>query len=190
MKVDRFGRDQLLLQDDAQAGWSVVHQSEWRDRAGRHPELLHEELRLAERQAAGGADAAVEMLEVDHGVLAGNDEEEGALLVLEEEVLAVRAGDCAAQRLRLLDGEHRRMVDRRSRDPQARKIVEEVFTGCGHLGLLGLADARTVVCATSGNSSGRFPHCEGSAAAPASRPSVLPREHKPPPSRERFRPEL
>ena len=95
----------------------VVDHAEGRDRAGHDAEQLGEKLRPAEGEA-GAADPLVQRLHVDLGVLLGDDQEDLVLLVLEEEVLGVAAGDLAAQRLALLDGEERRMLDGRGRDAE------------------------------------------------------------------------
>ena len=54
------------------------------------------------------------------------------LLVLEEEVLGVAAGDLAAQRPALLDGEERRMLDGRGRDAEPVEAGEEIGAAGGH----------------------------------------------------------
>ena len=88
----------------------VVDGAERRHRAGLDAEHLAQQLGRAEREAAGGAEQPVQRLEVDRGVLQRGDQKKRALLVLEEQVLGVAAGDLAAQRLRLLDREQRRMA--------------------------------------------------------------------------------
>ena len=82
------------------------------------PEHLAEEFRLAEGEASA-VDPLVQRLHVDVGVLLGDDQEDPVLLVLEEEVLGVAAGDLAAERLALSDGEERRVLDSGVGDPVA-----------------------------------------------------------------------
>ena len=61
----------------------------------------------------------MQRLQLDRGVLQRGDEEQRALLVAQEQVLGVAAGNAAAQAPRLLDREQRRMADRRVRDAEA-----------------------------------------------------------------------
>ena len=76
----------------------------------------------------------MQVLEVDRGVLAGDDQIERVLLVLEEEVLAVGAGDGAAQVAGLLHREDRRMLDRRGDDAELAQVLRQVVAGRGHGG--------------------------------------------------------
>ena len=79
------------------------------DGAGRHAEHLFETLGAAEGEPVG-ADELGEPLQVDGRVLAADDEEVGAFAVLQEQVLAVGAGNVAAQRPRFLHRMKRRML--------------------------------------------------------------------------------
>ena len=98
---------------------------------GTTPRSSSEQLRLAEGKP-GAADPLVQALHVDRGVLLGDEQEDLVLLVLEEEVLGVAAGDRAAQRLALLDGEERRVLRGRGRDAEPVEEGEKVGAGGGH----------------------------------------------------------
>lgn len=73
-------------------------------------------------------------LQVDHGFLFHGQQEEAVLPVLQEEVLGVASGDLAAQRLRIGDGEERRMRDGFCLDPEPVEIGEQLVWGGGHDG--------------------------------------------------------
>ena len=78
------------------------------------------------------ADPRVEVLEVDLGILEHDDEEDRVLLVLEEQVLGVGAGNRAAKRPALLDREERRMLDGRGRDVERSEEGEKLGAAGGH----------------------------------------------------------
>ena len=65
----------------------------------------------------------VQVLQVDGRFLGRDHQEERVLLVLEEQVLGVGARNLAAERLRLLDGEERRMLDRGGGDAEAASMA-------------------------------------------------------------------
>ena len=88
----------------------VVDRAEGRHRAGLDAERLEHQLGGAEGKPAAGAQAAVQRFELDRGILERGHQEQRVLLVLEEQVLGVAAGDLAAQRPRLLDREQRRVA--------------------------------------------------------------------------------
>jgi hypothetical protein len=69
----------------------------------------------------------VHALEVDHGFLAQHQQEQAALLVFDEEVLGMAAGDFAAQVPRVVDCEQRRMVDGLGVDAERRQIGKQIF---------------------------------------------------------------
>jgi hypothetical protein len=73
------------------------------------------------------ADLFVHALEVDFRILADDKDENAALLVLDEQVLGVPAGDVAAQGRRFLDGEKRRVLNGLEGNGEAFEIGEEVF---------------------------------------------------------------
>lgn len=50
--------------------------------------------------------------QVDLGLVLGDEQEQPALAVLEEQVLGLAALDPASEKLRFRDGEHRRMIQR------------------------------------------------------------------------------
>ena len=80
----------------------------------------------AEGEAAGAQDLA-QALEVDGAILQRHDQPHLLLLVAQEEVLDVMAGQVAAQRLGLLDGEDRRMLDGAMGDAQLVEAGEELL---------------------------------------------------------------
>jgi hypothetical protein len=110
----------------------VVQRRERGDGAGLDAERRAQELGRAEREAAAGAEPAVQRLELDRRIFERHHQEQGVLLVLEEQVLGMAAGDLAAQRARLLDREHRRMGHGRVRDAEPVEIREQVVGGGGH----------------------------------------------------------
>ena len=73
-------------------------------------EMSRQALGAAEREPAGAQHFA-QALEVDWPVFERHHQPHLLLLVAQEEVLDVMARQIAAQRLGLLDGEHRRMLD-------------------------------------------------------------------------------
>jgi len=118
MAVDDVVAHQLLVEHNLDLPFRVVDQAENGDRSGDDAEQFHQHLRLAEGHPAGGADQLVDLLQVDHGLLADGDEEIIVLLVLEEQVLGMAAMDFAAQRLRIGDRVERRMAFRRNGDAE------------------------------------------------------------------------
>src|SRR5690606_3474997 len=80
-------------------------------------------------------DHMMDRLEVDHGVLQRDDEEEPALLVLQKQILAVAAGDTLVKVGRLGDGEDRLVLVRRGLDPQAYQEGKQVVAGGRHRSL-------------------------------------------------------
>src|SRR3546814_9835665 len=90
--------------------------SDWRSdvcssdlRPGAHAEVGHQAVGAAEGEAAG-AEALAQSLQIDRTVLQAGDQPHLALLVAQEEVLDVVAGQLAAQRLGLLHREDRKSV--------------------------------------------------------------------------------
>ena len=69
--------------------------------------------------------------EVDPRILEADDQPDRTLLVLEKQVLAMAAGDLAAQRAGLLDGEDGRVIAGRGLDAEAREAGHEVGAGGG-----------------------------------------------------------
>jgi hypothetical protein len=78
-------------------------------------------------------------LQVDRGALLGDDEEDRALLVLQEQVLAVQPDDRAAQALRLLDSEEGRVLDGGRLDAEIGELAVEIVLRGRHLALDGLS---------------------------------------------------
>ena len=74
----------------------------------------------------------VDLFEVDLRFLVDGHQEEIVLLVLEEQVFGVPAGDFTAQRLRIGNGEERCMPARRNLDAQAGQESEKLVFSLGH----------------------------------------------------------
>ena len=87
---------------------------------------------LAEAEAAG-AKPLGQRLEVDPRVVLGDDENHAAVGVGEEQVLGMGAGNAFAQRDRLLDGEHRLMLDGRRCDAECGEAGVEGLAVCCHV---------------------------------------------------------
>ena len=119
MAVDQGVGDQGGIEDDRDPAADVVERAERGDGAGRHTEHVHQERRVAERHAAGGADPVMDLLQIDCRVLLRRDQKQRAFLVFQEQVLGVGARNLAAKRAALLDGEQRRVLDRVNRDAEA-----------------------------------------------------------------------
>ena len=103
---------------------------------GRTPHTSSQEFGGAEGDAPLRADFLVHALEVDDRLLAEDEQEQLALLVLDEQVLGVSAGNVAAQRPRILDRMERRMLDGFGLDSEGGEIGDEVFRRGRH-GALG-----------------------------------------------------
>ena len=101
-------RHQAGIEHDVDPRGLVVDDAERRDGAGLDAEQFAHQAGRAEREAAG-AELVVQRLQVDARLLGRDHQKHRVLLVLEEQVLGVPAGNRAAQRLALLDGEQRRM---------------------------------------------------------------------------------
>jgi hypothetical protein len=95
-------------------------------RAGLDAKDLAQLLGRAEGQPARRAERLVQALQVDPRLGMRDDEEDAALLVLEEQVLRVKARDFLLDRLRLGDREHRHMLVGPRRDAEALEQGEEV----------------------------------------------------------------
>jgi hypothetical protein len=72
------------------------------------------------------AEALVQALQGDRRILQRHDQIEVAALVAQEQVLGVASRDLAAQRLRLVDGEQRRMGHGGVRDAEPIEQSEQV----------------------------------------------------------------
>ena len=93
---------------------------------GLTPEVLVQRLRRAEGQPASRADAAAEALQVDLQAFVEADEKVALLVVAQEQVLGVRAGDLPPQMTRLFDREHRRMIHRLGPESQFGEKSEQL----------------------------------------------------------------
>src|SRR5665213_1563074 len=125
--VERFAREHRALQHHCDAARAIVDRGERGDAARPHAQRLAEELGRAEREARR-AQAVGQRLQVDAAFLERDDEPQPAFPVLEEKALAMPARQRAAQRLRLLHGENRRLVVGAVRDAQHVEPGEE-FVG-------------------------------------------------------------
>ena len=125
MEAERFVRHQRLVEDDADAALPVVDDREWRDRAWFHAEMGHQRFGLAEGKALAAKDK-MQGLEIDRGLLVGDEKYHRALFVLEEQVLGVPARNFAPMPARLLDAEDARVSDRAVRDFQVVERREKI----------------------------------------------------------------
>src|ERR1700722_18882977 len=105
MIVERVVRQHRPLQNHRDPTRGVVDRGERRYAARPHAEHLVEQRGRAEREARR-AEPVGQRLEIDAAFLERDDEPQPGFLVLEEQALAVPAGQCAAQRLGLLHGEN------------------------------------------------------------------------------------
>ena len=102
----------------------VVDGAERRHRTGLDAPHLAQQVGRAEGKAPGGAEQAVQALEVDLGVFQRHHQIERVLLVAQEQVLGMAAGISPRRRCGLLDREHRRMLDGRMRDAEASRAAK------------------------------------------------------------------
>ena len=100
------------------AAWRVVDGAERRHRAGLDAPDFAQQVGRAEREAPAGAEPPVQGLELDLGVFQRHHQKKRVLLVAQEQVLGVAAGNLPAQAGGLLDREQRRMLDRCMRDAE------------------------------------------------------------------------
>ena len=77
-----------------------------------------------------------------------HQQEQPALLVLDEQILGVSAADFAPQRAQILDRVQRRMLHRRRRDAEMAEVGEQVF---GSFGQGRLGEGSRAFRTTSGN---------------------------------------
>jgi hypothetical protein len=97
MEVESFMPHHRLVEDDANLAGFVIDRPERRDRARPDALYLFQEFGRAERDPPLGADLLVYALEVNDRLLSDNEQEQPALLVLDEQVLGVSPRDIAAQ---------------------------------------------------------------------------------------------
>ncbi len=117
MDVDRVLGHQRLVDDHTDLGLPVIDEAKRRYRARNHAQMLHQALSTAEGDAPG-AEPLGQRLQVDPAILLGHHQPHPALLVAQEQVLHMAAGELATQRLGFLHREHRRVADRPGRDAQ------------------------------------------------------------------------
>ena len=79
---------------------------------------------------------------VQSRLLFHSQEKEPVLLILQEQVLCMRAGDFAAQATRLLNREEGRMLKCLHLDAEFVEIAHQVLSGCRHAG----SPIREAVC--------------------------------------------
>jgi hypothetical protein len=112
------------IEHDLHHPLAVIDHGEGRDRAGNDAEMGHKPLGAAEGDAPR-TDALTQRLEIDRPILQRHHQPHLALLVAQEEALAMAARKRAAQALGLLDGEDGRVLDRVGLDPELGQTVEE-----------------------------------------------------------------
>jgi len=116
----------LVYHDSGEFPGARMHQGKCRDRAWRDAQNGLHLLRFTEAQPAK-AQPFGERLEIDLGVVLGDDQRQPASLVPQKEVLRVRAGagNGAAQGARLLHREHGLVFDCFAGDPELFKPDKE-----------------------------------------------------------------
>ena len=125
------------VEHDRHAPFGVVDGAERRDCAGLDAKRGAQQIGRSEREAPPGPKPAVERFEVNRRTFERRHQEQRTLLVLEEEVLGVTAGNRSAQRLRLLDREKRRMSHGAMDDAQPVEKREQFGRCCNHGALAG-----------------------------------------------------
>ena len=118
MIIERFVLHHGGIEHHGDPALGVVDGAERRHRTGRHAPYFGQQIGRTEREAAAGAQRAMQALEVDLGVFQRDHEIERVLLVAQKQVLGVTAWHFTAQGCRLLDGEHRRVFHRRVFDAE------------------------------------------------------------------------
>ncbi len=108
-----------------------IDQRQRRNRAGCNTEHGLEQLAFAEAEAPG-VEPRGQRLEIDPRVVLGDDEHHVAVLVGEEQGLGMRAGEFPREGGRLLDREHRRVLDRRRGDTELVQPGEKRFAVRAH----------------------------------------------------------
>lgn len=132
MTVHQLAGDELRVEHVRDAVVGVVDDRQRRHRSGLDAEHLAQELGPAEGEPRR-AQRLGETVEVNPLLVAAGDEPETALPVLEEQVLAVRAGEVAGVLLRFLDREDGRVVEGLGLDAQRRKVGQDLGAGIKHL---------------------------------------------------------
>jgi hypothetical protein len=131
MEIDAREGHQGRVEHDGDPPVRVVEKRERCHRARLDAERLAQQLGRAERQTPRRADRLVQPLQVDGGLVARDDEEQAALLVLEEQVLGMPARERCLDRPRLRHGEDRRVLRRLGGDAELFEEGEEIGRGGG-----------------------------------------------------------
>ncbi len=132
MKIERILPHQGGVEDDLDALFGVVDGGKGRHRARRDTEGFFHQGGLAERESPGGVELFVQALEVDFCLLAGDGQKQPVLAVDQEQIFGMGAGDFAAQMLRFLDAEERRVLDGDGFDAEFGEESEEIGGRRGH----------------------------------------------------------
>lgn len=115
MELEGGAVEEGAVEDDVDGGGGIVHHGEGRDRSGSDTQTGSEPLGRREGEAAR-AEQPGEILQVERLLLGEDHEPGGAAPLLEEEVLAVRAGHVRGRDLRGGHGEDRLVPESRSLD--------------------------------------------------------------------------
>ena len=113
------------------ASVAIVDQGKWRDRTWRHAEQFGEQLGIAEAQPPE-LEVRCQELEIDASIVLGDHKSCAPFLVGQEQILGMSARQTLAQRLRLLDGEHRLVLHRSRGDAEFGKAFEQSLSIRGH----------------------------------------------------------
>src|SRR5271165_3139281 len=132
MKIESRVAHHRLIERDGDPHGPVVDCAKWRHRAWPDAPDFLEQLRRAKGHAPLSADLLMDLLEIDGRLFVQDEEEEAALLVLDEQVLGVASRNVAAQRLRFLYRMERRMLDGRGFYRQPGQGGEQIFWRYGH----------------------------------------------------------
>ena len=125
------------VEHDRDAPVGVVDGAERRDRAGLDAERSAQQSGVPKEKRPPAPSRRCSDLRSIAASSSADDQEQRALLVLQEQVLGVPAGDLSAQRLRLLDREQRRMGHGAMGDAQpVEKAQENNAEGCCNHGAL------------------------------------------------------
>jgi hypothetical protein len=122
MKVERGMFQHRRIEHDCYSPIGIIEHAEGRDRARLNAQGRPHDLRRSKRKPPV-AETMMQRFQRDLGVFQGRYEEQGPLLVLQEQVFGVTAGYRPSERARLLDRKQGRMRDGPMADP---KLIQKI----------------------------------------------------------------
>jgi hypothetical protein len=131
MAIDLDKWNEPRIHHRGHASVAIVDQGKWRDRTWRHAEQFGEQLGIAEAQPSE-LEVRCQELEIDASIVLGDHKSCAPFLVGQEQILGMSARQTLAQRLRLLDGEHRLVLHRSRGDAEFGKAFEQSLSIRGH----------------------------------------------------------